>query len=118
MGGEGPFKGAVASHFAPTALANFWPAFLALNGFHEYYTEFIRSKGEPMMTGDFGFDPLGLKPKDPAALKTMQNKELNNGRLAILAASGLIAQELATGKAVFLKADGLDRAPQTFKEAF
>jgi len=54
-----------------------------------------------MTTGDFGFDPLGLTPKTAEGLKTMQNKELNNGRLAILAASGLIAQELATGKAVF-----------------
>jgi Chlorophyll A-B binding protein len=32
--------------------------------------------------GDIGFDPLGLKPTDPEALFTMQNKELQNGRLA------------------------------------
>jgi len=31
----------------------------------------------------------------------MQNKELNNGRLAMLAAAGMIAQELATGKKLF-----------------
>merc|ERR1711985_77678 len=43
-------------------------------------------------SGDLGFDPLGLKPEDPAELKEMQTKELNNGRLA------MIVQELATGE--------------------
>merc|ERR1719487_1088341 len=47
--------------------------------------------------GDLGFDPLGLKPTDPAELKEMQTKELNNGRLAMIAAAGMIVQELATG---------------------
>merc|ERR1719240_1803118 len=28
--------------------------------------------------GDFGFDPLGLKPENPAELAEMQTKELNN----------------------------------------
>ena len=41
----------------------------------------IRSDFE---SGDLGFDPLGLKPTDPAELLAMQNKELNNGRLAII----------------------------------
>jgi hypothetical protein len=48
-------------------------------------------------SGDLGFDPLGLKPTDPAELREMQNKELNNGRLAMIAAAGMIVQELATG---------------------
>jgi len=52
-------------------------------------------------SGNFGFDPLGLKPSDPKEYKEMQNKELNNGRLAMLAAAGMIAQELATGKKLF-----------------
>jgi hypothetical protein len=51
--------------------------------------------------GDLGFDPLGLKPTDPAELKEMQNKELNNGRLAMIAAAGMIVQELATGEKLF-----------------
>ena len=32
--------------------------------------------------GDFGFDPLGLKPDHPLKFREMQNKELNNGRCA------------------------------------
>merc|ERR1712151_31769 len=51
--------------------------------------------------GDFGWDPLGLKPKDPKAFREMQTKEINNGRLAMLAAIGIVAQEMATGKYVF-----------------
>jgi hypothetical protein len=46
--------------------------------------------------GDMGFDPLGLK--DSLDFLEMQNKELNNGRLAMLAWAGMVAQEMATGK--------------------
>lgn len=50
--------------------------------------------------GDLGFDPLGLRPTEPAALFEMQTKELQNGRLAMLAASGFMAQELTNGKGI------------------
>ena len=43
------------------------------------------------------FDPLGLKPTDPAELREMQAKELSHGRLGMLAAAGFLAQEAATG---------------------
>jgi len=51
--------------------------------------------------GDYGWDPLKLKPKDPVKLKEMQTKEINNGRLAMFAAVGMVAQELVTGKKIF-----------------
>merc|ERR1719407_422937 len=47
--------------------------------------------------GDIGFDPLGLKPTDPEEFKIMQTKELQNGRLGMLAAAGFMAQEFASG---------------------
>jgi len=47
--------------------------------------------------GDIGFDPLGLKPTDPEEFRAMQTKELQNGRLAMLAAAGFMAQEAASG---------------------
>jgi hypothetical protein len=58
----------------------------------------LRAKYYP---GDFGFDPMGLKPKGAKEFAEMQTKELNNGRLAMLAAIGMIGQELATGKTLF-----------------
>merc|ERR1712048_202457 len=51
--------------------------------------------------GDFGFDPLGLKPDEEEEFKELQTKELNNGRLAMFATAGMIAQELVTGKTLF-----------------
>ncbi len=50
--------------------------------------------------GDIGFDPLGLKPQDAEELATMQTKELQNGRLAMLAAAGFLAQELVNGQGI------------------
>merc|ERR1712182_170641 len=49
--------------------------------------------------GDVGFDPLGLKPSDPAESAEMQTKELQNGRLAMLAAAGFL-QELVNHKPI------------------
>merc|ERR1712046_303137 len=42
------------------------------------------SMKEDRISGDYGFDPLGLKPKTPAELLGMQNKEILNGRLAMI----------------------------------
>ncbi len=50
--------------------------------------------------GDIGFDPLGLKPADAEEFATMQTKELQNGRLAMLAAAGFMAQELVNGQGI------------------
>merc|ERR1711871_1807137 len=50
--------------------------------------------------GDVGFDPLGLKPTDPAEFREMATKELQHGRLAMLAAAGFIAQELVNHKPI------------------
>ena len=55
---------------------------------------------EDYYPGDVGFDPLGLKPTDPEAFAEMQTKELQNGRLAMLAAAGFLAQELVNHKPI------------------
>merc|ERR1711924_531512 len=47
--------------------------------------------------GDLGFDPLGVAPKDEAGMLAMKNKELNNGRLAMIALCGIVAQEVVSG---------------------
>jgi len=55
---------------------------------------------EDYTPGDIGFDPLNLKPEDPAELLIMQNKELQNGRLAMIGAAGFLAQELSDKKGI------------------
>lgn len=56
---------------------------------------------EDYTCGDLRWDPLGLKPSDPKAFKTIQTKEINNGRLAMLAVAGIVAQELVTDAKIF-----------------
>merc|ERR1719217_18862 len=56
--------------------------------------------------GDLGFDPLSLKPEDPAELREMQEKELAHARLGMIAAAGFLAQEAVT-KATWGTAYGL-----------
>jgi len=51
--------------------------------------------------GDLRFDPLKLKPKNAADFATMQTKELQNGRLAMLASIGMIVQEQVTHHTLF-----------------
>ena len=58
----------------------------------------LRADYEP---GDLGFDPFDWKPSKPAALTIIKTKELNNGRLAMIAITGIVLQELVTGAKVF-----------------
>lgn len=51
--------------------------------------------------GDLGFDPLGLRARGSYDINNLSeeaidisNKELNNGRLAMIAVVGMVAQEL------------------------
>ena len=62
--------------------------------------------------------PLGLGPKDPGVptrltpeFASIRSKELNNGRLAMVAVAGLIAQELVDGQPILehLRDHGLSR---------
>merc|ERR1719261_648524 len=63
--------------------------------------EEIRTLRDGYLPGDLNFDPLGMRPKDEASFLAMQNKELNNGRLAMLAVAGMTAQELVTESTLF-----------------
>merc|ERR1711990_951026 len=98
------------SAFQQTPLQTFWPAVVAVIAVIEVLSIIpafenpniegwaIRTDHSP---GDLGFDPLGLKPTDPEELKEMQTKELNNGRLAMIAIAGMIVQEGVTGGKLF-----------------
>jgi len=105
--------------FQATPLQKLWPAVVTAIGVPEIFSIFqfdfipgsnpTNPKGGAWwsmrptnrLPGDLGFDPLGLRPQDPKELREMQDKEINNGRLAMIAAAGMIAQELATGKKLF-----------------
>jgi len=98
--------------FQFTPLQQFWYAVVAAIAIPEIFSVFtfkgpesdppalwqIKEDRDP---GNFNFDPLGLKPTDPKELRIMQDKELNNGRLAMIAAAGMIAQELVTNRKLF-----------------
>jgi len=96
--------------FQQTPLEIFWPAVVTAIAIPEIFSVF--QFGDPSISeywtmnfdhepGNLGFDPLGLKPTDPKEFREMQTKELNNGRLAMIAAAGMIGQELATGQKLF-----------------
>jgi hypothetical protein len=102
--------------FQETPLETFWPLVVAAIAIPEINSVFTfvdpaesksLAKGEQWLIrddhepGDFGFDPLGLKPEDPDELKEMQTKELNNGRLAMISIAGMVAQELVSGEKLF-----------------
>lgn len=55
-------------------------------------------EGSGRQPGDFKFDPLNFA-KDEQSLKKMQLSELKNGRLAMLAFSGIVTQAALTGHA-------------------
>ena len=88
--------------------AVFFPVVLSLAVFEVFSVFTFESPKEGLWSiksdhqaGDLGFDPLGLKPTDPTELAEMQSKELNNGRLAMIAIAGMVGQELATGGKLF-----------------
>jgi light-harvesting complex I chlorophyll a/b binding protein 4 len=94
--------------FQATPLQTFWPSVVATIGVFEFFSiaqieggfevKDTFPSGEKREAGDYMFDPLGLKPKDAAELKIMQEKEINNGRLAMIAVAGMVAQELVSGE--------------------
>eukprot|EP00310_Coccolithus_braarudii_P013310 CAMPEP_0183352936 /NCGR_PEP_ID=MMETSP0164_2-20130417/31685_1 /TAXON_ID=221442 /ORGANISM="Coccolithus pelagicus ssp braarudi, Strain PLY182g" /LENGTH=229 /DNA_ID=CAMNT_0025525511 /DNA_START=48 /DNA_END=737 /DNA_ORIENTATION=+ len=96
--------------FQQTPLQTFWPVVVGAIAIIEVFSIFPAFENPNIegwaiksdhVAGDFGFDPLGLKPTDALQLAEMQTKELNNGRLAMIAIAGMIVQELVTGQKLF-----------------
>ena len=54
------------------------------------------STQEGYFPGNYGFDPLGMYPKDAAGQQKMQLAEIKNGRLAMIAITAFAFQELVT----------------------
>jgi len=64
------------------------------------WTKTLWTLRENYYPGDIGFDPLGLKPDDPQAFASMQTRELQNGRLAMIGVAGMCAQELVNHRTI------------------
>ncbi|CAN0236683.1 unnamed protein product [Ectocarpus sp. 6 AP-2014] len=101
------YIGPAVDHFQEISarFPEFWAFSLLALALIEYNTitkayaepSFVTGEGglrDEYSPGDLGFDPLNLKPTDQAALETMQTKELNNGRLAMIGIAGMLVQEL------------------------
>jgi len=58
-------------------------------------------KDDKYMPGNLGFDPLGLFKGTDAEKRTMQMKEINNGRLAMVAITAFAIKEAAIKLPVF-----------------
>merc|ERR1711988_2093102 len=55
-----------------------------------------------VISGDLDFDPLGLCPEESKIFLDLRTRELNNGRLAMIAALGMLVQEkFVTGQPIF-----------------
>merc|ERR1711966_448307 len=91
----------------------FWIATLLLTGAIEGWRMLsINEQGPLKFTpGQLGFDPLGFYAQEGAKGRMdLQTKELNNGRLAMLAIAFFAASEFATNAAV------VDQTPGLFTE--
>lgn len=54
------------------------------------------------MAGNLSYDPFTICPDNDDGFLKMRTKELNNGRMAMLAVAGIIVQEkFVTGQAIF-----------------
>mmetsp|Transcript_81621 Transcript_81621/g.159343 ORF Transcript_81621/g.159343 Transcript_81621/m.159343 type:complete len:283 (-) Transcript_81621:129-977(-) len=62
--------------------------------------EFAGLKLESDVPGDFGFDPLGLYPKDQKERAQYQESEIRHGRIAMVAIVAFAAQEFIGKEAV------------------
>jgi len=109
---DAQISGPAITHFSQVP-EGFWPLTIAFIGTAELYRaqqgwidpadlpiDNVGQLKDDYIPGDLNFDPLGIKPEDPEEFFEMQTKELQHGRLAMLAAAGFLAQEATDGKGI------------------
>ena len=89
----------------------FFAGILAFTAFVETEVLTKMKKRENRIPGDLGFDPLGFSKNAPESSKRdYQLKELQNGRLAMLAIVGYVAEEFVTKFSVLQETPVLEQA--------
>lgn len=80
---------------------NFAEAWRAINGWVTPSEDTLFQLKENYYPGGIGFDPMDFAPKDAKDFASMTEKELSNGRLAMIGVAGMCVQELVTGQPLF-----------------
>jgi len=89
----------------------FFLGILGFTGFVETQVLTKMKKRENRIPGDLGFDPLGFsKDASEASKRDYQLKELQNGRLAMLAIVGYVAEEFVTKFSVLQETPVIEQA--------
>ena len=109
---DASITGPAISHL-PQVPAEFWVILVAAIGAAESFRAEkgwvdpanvpVDSPGQLLgsyIPGDLGFDPLGLMPDKEEDIVLMQTRELQHGRLAMIAAAGMMAQEAVDGQGI------------------
>lgn len=87
----------------------FFVVALTLGAMIEAHTLQRKEKGiQGQFIGDIGFDPIGAYPSDPSLQRKIQEAEINNGRLAMLAVTGYAIAEFVNHVGI------IDSTPQFF----
>lgn len=74
----------------------YWAVCLAGAAAIDLYGIAKASKQPGYFPGNYGFDPLGVYPKDAEGQQRMQLAEIKNGRLAMIAITAFAVQEFVT----------------------
>jgi len=92
------FVVALLASFEISALRRNWTRWQPADYRHQFDADIgIGNLKEGYRNGDYNFDPLRLKPKEARELRLMEDRELNHGRLAMVAFVGMLVQEYTTG---------------------
>jgi light-harvesting complex I chlorophyll a/b binding protein 1 len=110
---DGAISGPAIYHFQQVqeVRAGFWETLVVVIGLAESYRVSVgwERPGAGSLNnllpdyemGNLYFDPLNMLPEDPEEKLAMQNRELNNGRLAMVSIAGFVAQELVEQTEIF-----------------
>ena len=97
--------------FQATPLQTFWPIVIGAIGLIESASSLSKFENPIYMpftlksdhkSGDYGFDPLDMKPTNELQLKKYIETELNIGRIAMLGIVGMVLQEEFTHSNLFV----------------